>query len=189
MTKPGRLEIDVEQLNALLDRIEQHKLTESDFPLIADLIRSMAWLSQSLEDQNITIHRLRKIFGFKTSAPAISLTYNPRTNLLKQRQTPTTMNEEDAGKGDTKENSNDIADGCTNENSEDSGGKSIGDKLTRKGRKFSAKDYKDAVVTKISHTLLNPGCRCPDCQSGNLRMVDPGGPAISRSALVASIRL
>lgn len=66
MTKPNRLEIDLEQLNALLDRIEQHKLAEADFPLIADLIRSIAWLSQTLEDQNITIHRLRKIFGFKT---------------------------------------------------------------------------------------------------------------------------
>ena len=66
MSNPERLEIDLEQLNALLDRIEQHKLTEADFPLIADLIRSMAWLSQSLEDKSITIHRLRKIFGFKT---------------------------------------------------------------------------------------------------------------------------
>ncbi len=66
MTEPKRVELNIEQVNILLDRIEQHKLIESDYPLIADLIRSLAWLSNTLEEQNITLHRLRKIFGFKT---------------------------------------------------------------------------------------------------------------------------
>ena len=174
MTKPGRLELDVEQLNALLDRIEQHKLTEADFPLIADLIRSMAWLSQSLEDQSITIHRLRKIFGFKTERTSYLPEVESESKSPEIKSDFDNNNGEDAGKGDTEENSDDLVEDGTDENLMDSASKPVGDKRTRKGRKFSAKDYKDAVLTKISHTLLVPGCRCPDCQSGNLRTVDPG---------------
>lgn len=173
MVKPGCLEIDLEQLNALLDRIEQHKLTEADFPLIADLIRSMAWLSQSLEDQSITIHRLRRIFGFKTERTS----YLP--NVKPENNSPETNPDHNKG-GDTPgngdaEKSHDKRNDDTGENPVDESGKPAGgSKLKREGNKFSAKDYKDAVITKFSHTVLKPGCRCPDCQSGNLRTVDPG---------------
>jgi len=174
MSKPGRLEIDVEQLNALLDRIEQHKLTEADFPLIADLIRSMAWLSQSLEDQSITIHRLRKIFGFKSERTSYLPAVKHEDNSSETKSDPDHKDGEFLGKDNTDENSDDNKDDDIDENPANKGGNPLDGKRTREGRKFSAKDYKDAVITKLSHTSLKSGCRCPDCQSGNLRMVDPG---------------
>jgi len=173
MSNPERLEIDLEQLNALLDRIEQHKLTEADFPLIADLIRSMAWLSQSLEDKSITIHRFRKIFGFKTERTSYLPGVKPE-DKTPENPDPDNKDDEIAGNDDIEDNPDDNEKNDTNGNTSDEGGKSDGDKRTREGRKFSAKDYKDAVITKFSHTTLKPGCRCPACQSGNLRTVDPG---------------
>ena len=158
MTVPGRLELSVEQLNALLDRIEQHKITEQDYPLIADLIRSMAWLSKTLEDQNITIHRLKKIFGFKTE----------RTNNLPDVKPENENNSTEAApNSDAQSNKNDPKE-------KDSDGDPEDKKKKRKGKRFSVKDYKNAIVTKIAHQSLKAGCRCPYCQKGNLRMVDPG---------------
>ncbi len=72
MTKSTPLEMDAKQFEALLDRIEQDKFTEADPPLIADLLRSMIGFSQALEDQNITIHRLKKILGFKIGTHTLS---------------------------------------------------------------------------------------------------------------------
>jgi transposase len=174
MTKPGRLELDVEQLNALLDRIEQHKLTEVDYPLIADLIRSMAWLSQTLEDQSITIHRLRKIFGFKTERTSNLPDVKADDKNPETKPDSDNNESEDTGTGDTEDNLDDIKSSGTEENPSGKDAESNGKKPKREGNKFSAKDYKSAIVIKITHKFLTPGCRCPDCQSGNLRTVDPG---------------
>jgi len=61
--KSEHIALNLEELNALLDRIEKQKLEVSDYPLIADLLRSMAWLSQELDENNLTIRRLKKLFG------------------------------------------------------------------------------------------------------------------------------
>lgn len=159
METPDRLEIDEDQLNALLDRIEQQKLTEEDYPRIADLIRSMAWLSKTLEEQSITIHRLRKIFGFKTERTSTLPNVNPED----PKNSETSADPDNKGKED----------GQTS-NSNDNDGKSEKAKPKRKARRFSAKDYKAAHVIKIAHQSLKVGCRCPACQRGNLRTVNPG---------------
>jgi transposase len=145
MTQPGRLDISLDELNALLDRLEQHKLTSTDYPLIADLIRSMAWLSKTLENQTLTIHRLKKLFGFNTE----------RTSSLPG------MESEHGNKN--KQNKN-----------KGSGPDDQKDKKKRKGKRFSANDYKSAKIVKIAHQSLKAGYRCPACKKGNLRLVDPG---------------
>ena len=45
---PKRLEFTIEQVMALIDRVDQNKLEVSDHPLISDVMRSMVWLSLSL---------------------------------------------------------------------------------------------------------------------------------------------
>jgi transposase-like protein len=161
METPGRLELDEDQLNALLDRIEQQKLTEEDYPHIADLIRSIAWLSKTLEEQSITIHRLRKIFGFQTE----------RTSTLPNVKLEDSKGSDSgAGPNNDKEKGKENAGQVTNGNDSEPEGK----QNKRKARRFSAKDYKAALVIKIAHQSLKTSCRCPACQRGNLRTVDPG---------------
>lgn len=177
MTEPNNIELDDAHLNALLDRIEQHKLTETDYPLIADLIRSMAWLSRTLEDQNLTIRRLRKIFGFTTE----------RTSNISGSNT----NKENAGgnkpdDGGVAEDLKGNRDSGTSSTNNENSGKNQGEggsgenpgggkgKNKRKGKRFAAADYKSAIVTKIAHQTLKAGYRCPSCKRGNLRLNDPG---------------
>jgi transposase len=170
MTEPSGIELDVEQLNALLDRIEQHRLTGADYPLIADLIRSMAWLSRTLEDQSITIRRLRKIFGFKTehtsNIPGLD------TNNGSAGAGGNTLGDGGSAASPTGDGSSEGSPaGGSDNGGNPPGGK---DKKRRKGNRFAASDYKSAIVTKIGHQTLKAGCRCPYCKRGNLRLADPG---------------
>lgn len=148
MEKPGRLEFSQDQFNALIDRVEQQNLKKDDHPLVADLIRSLAWVSKELEEKKLTIRLLKKIFGFKTE----------RTSLLDDLQ-------------NSESDSSDHTDTGTNEKAdEDEEGK----KKKRKRKRWSIKNYKNAIVTKVAHHFLKIGDRCPECKSGNLRVVDPG---------------
>lgn len=179
---PKLVELNTDQFNTLLDRIDKQMLTPEDYPLIGDLMRAMAWLSNKLEDQKITIHRLRKIFGFRTEsscnlpnlkpdgkdnpnknpdqAPNQNQDRNPDPN-----QSPTQDPDQDQN-SDPKQSP--IQDPNQNPDPNPT------PKKKRKGKRFSAKDYKNAIITKIGHLSLKAGCRCPECRSGNLRVVDPG---------------
>jgi len=151
--KSEHIALNLEELNALLDRIEKQKLEVSDYPLIADLLRSMAWLSQELDENNLTIRRLKKLFGIgskteKTSdLPKNSDNSNSDSNPI-----------ENSNSGSLNEKGN------SNDNQEK--------KKNRK--KWSIEDYKNAIITKISHQFLKVGMRCPECKKGNLRLVNPG---------------
>src|SRR5262245_21975399 len=66
MQTPERLDFTPDQIEALLDRIANKCLEADDYPLLADLIRAIVWMNLSLQEKELTIRRLRKIFGIKT---------------------------------------------------------------------------------------------------------------------------
>lgn len=66
MQTPRRLDFTPEQIEALLDRIANKCLEADDYPLLADLIRAIVWMNLSLQEKELTIRRLRAIFGIKT---------------------------------------------------------------------------------------------------------------------------
>ncbi len=66
MQTPERLDFTPDQIEALLDRIANKCLEADDYPLLADLIRAIVWMNLSLQEKELTIKRLRKIFGIKT---------------------------------------------------------------------------------------------------------------------------
>lgn len=68
MQKPGRLDFTPEQIEGLLDRIGNKCLEEKDYPILADLIRAIVWMNLSLQEKELTIRRLRSIFGIKTES-------------------------------------------------------------------------------------------------------------------------
>lgn len=175
MVEPKRVELNLEQFNALLDRVEKNTLTVEDLPLISDIMRSMAWLSQTLEDANITMHRLKKIFGFQTErTSALEGLINKEDKKSSEISTNSDESKKDNNSEGIKEvNPNDI--NAINDSEEDQiPAPDTNQKKKRKSNRFSAKDYKDAVVTKIAHHSLKVGCRCPLCKSGNLRLTEPG---------------
>lgn len=136
MKRPGCLEMSEEELSGMLDRIEQHKVEEKDYPLIADLIRSMAWISKELEEQSLTIRRLRRLFRFKTE----------KTGDLPDSE------KDKKGKKDPKKSAD----------------------KKKKGKSFSTRDYKAAIIIRVALQSIKKGDRCPDCNSGNLYVIEPG---------------
>lgn len=66
-------EIDEKELDALIERIKQAKadnlaLTNSDIDLILEMLISFAHLSEQLSDNDITLHKLRKLAGLVSSS-------------------------------------------------------------------------------------------------------------------------
>lgn len=66
METPGRLDFTSDQIEGLLDRIDHECLEKKDYPVLADLIRAIVWMNLSLQEKELTIRRLRAIFGIKT---------------------------------------------------------------------------------------------------------------------------
>ncbi|MCB1113074.1 MAG: IS66 family transposase [Chlamydiia bacterium] len=66
MQSPGRLDFTPEQIETLLNRIEQECLEKEDYPILGDLIRAIVWMNLSLQEKDLTIRRLRSVFGIKT---------------------------------------------------------------------------------------------------------------------------
>lgn len=156
MDGPGRINLSTDELSALLDRIENKTLKEEDYPLIADLIRSLGWIYHKLDDQDINLRRLRKIFGIGNHTEKTS-------NLVGQQDSK----DKESSSDTDDQGENEPQGGTDNEEKKDG-------RKNRKSNRRSAKDFKKAIVTKIFHESLKVGERCPDCGSGNLRAVEAG---------------
>lgn len=63
-----RIELNPEEIEALIERLEAHSLLLDDFPLIAKLLKTIIWLNLALKEKKLSIKRLRKVFGIKTES-------------------------------------------------------------------------------------------------------------------------
>jgi hypothetical protein len=66
--KPApQLELNEQQLSALLQRIEQHCLEPDDYEKLQAIVETLRFLGHELQEKNFSIHRLRQmLFGAKT---------------------------------------------------------------------------------------------------------------------------
>lgn len=151
MKAPNRLDFTPEEIDALMQRLDEKCLEEKDYSLLTDILRAMIWLNFSLQEKELTIKRLRKIFGIKTESAE---------KLLQLAQGKSSnQNDIEKPKGSAEE---------------DSGNKNLAkDKPKNHGHRPS-KDYTQARVVDIAHQILKKGDRCPDCQKGKLFHLKPG---------------
>jgi len=63
---PQPVKLDQQELDALKQRITDKKITEDDLKLFLKLIEFNLWLQAKLARAKLSIHRLRKMFGFKS---------------------------------------------------------------------------------------------------------------------------
>jgi transposase len=151
MKKPGRLDFTPEQIEALLDRIANKCLEEGDYPLLADLIRAIVWMNLSLQEKELTIHRLRSIFGIKTETAK---------KLLEVAQ------------GTTPE-SNDVDKDSPPDGDKDS--PPAKRKKDKKGHGHQpASAFTEAKMISVAHQILKKGGLCPSCRQGKLFSLKPG---------------
>lgn len=161
MKNPDQIDLTPEQIDGLISRLENQELTMEDYPLLTSLIRAMIWMQNALKEKQLSITRLKKVFGIKTESAKSLL------NMVNG------VDPKDS-KGDQNNTSN--ADQDSNENNSDKDGSSSDeDKKKKKGHgRRPSSEYKEAKIIRIAHESLKRGDLCPKCGSGKLFNLKPG---------------
>ncbi|MGA8163969.1 MAG: IS66 family transposase [Waddliaceae bacterium] len=151
MKAPNRLDFTPEEIDALLIRLDGECLQKRDYSLLADILKAMVWLSLSLQEKELSIMRLRKIFGIKTESAKKLL-------ALAHGKSPS---HGENGEGHSKK---------TNKTKEEKQEKK---KPKNHGHRPST-DYSQAKVIEVANQTLKKGDQCPDCLKGKLFQLKPG---------------
>ncbi len=141
-----RVNMNQEELDALLERARTGPLSEEDCAKLKEVIETLSYVTDLLEDRKTTIQKLRQIlFGVTTEKTS---------NLVK------------AGTGQSATKTGQAESGPA---ADPAGGheQASGDKSRGHGRN-GALSYVGATKIKISHESLKPGDGCPKCQKGKV---------------------
>ena len=142
-----RVDMNEEELEALLERARTAPLSEEDYAKLREVVETLGYLTDLLQDRKTTIQKLRQIlFGATTEKTR---------NLVKPDVNET-------GKKSMEGNQTESAAGS----SADSEPKPA-EKAKGHGRN-GASSYTGATGIKICHKSLKPGDSCPHCQKGKL---------------------
>ncbi len=144
MSEPKHLDLTSKEVKELLDDIDNSNLPEEQRQKLKDIVIAMLWMGRKLEDKDLTISRLRRLFGIKTEKAE---------NLgLKDKNNDDDKNGEGPAAGG-QETSREAKN--SNEESKPKGHNG-GD------------DYPDAERISVDHESLKPGDTCPECGRGKL---------------------
>jgi transposase len=155
-TKPTVIELDMNNLEDVLRRVEANELTEDDGATIRTLFKSYVHLLELLRNKNTSIDRLRKmLFGASTEKTAAVI------GEKKDSQSPSTPDAA-APLASTEGNATTDAENTA--------------KTRRKGHGRNGADaYTGAVKVIVRHQSLQPGDTCPHCGNGTVyEMTEPG---------------
>ena len=142
MTKPERIDVTPEELDALLKRVESGSLSAGDYELIKAMVETITFLSEAVDKKGVQLKRLlRALFGSTSEKAKVILD----------------------GDSDPAEDESDSTSGGKDD-SDDGEGKKRG-----KGNgKRPASDYTGAETITVKHGEHKPGDQCPDCTTGVL---------------------
>lgn len=162
MKRPKRLDFTAEEIESLIARIETQQLAAEDFPLLADLVRAMIWMGDSLREKSLSIVRLKSVFGIKTES----------AKKLKALLRPSASDEKDGGSKD---------EGLDNSSTTDEVPKNNEDRTSPKDKESTgghghrpSSEYQEAELIRIAHEVLQKGSICPECGKGKLFNLTPG---------------
>ncbi len=139
----GRLKLNREELERLLERAKKGPLSEPDYQTLKAAVETLGYLTQLLEDRKTTIDRLRQIlFGASTEKTRSVLKTDPLT------QSTTAESGQSASLADPER-----------EKSE---------KKTKGHGRNGAQAYRGASKIEVKHNSLKSGDRCPECKKGKV---------------------
>jgi hypothetical protein len=146
---PEMIEVDTNQLEALLRRVEG-KLEEQDYELVQAIFRSYSYVTDLVEDKNTSIRRLRQLlFGARTEKTANIF----GSDAFSDNQDRDETSEADAPPEDAS---------ITGDSGED-------DKTPKKGHgRHGADAYQGAEQVDVLHASLAAGDPCPQCEQGKV---------------------
>jgi transposase len=155
MKAPTHLDFTPEQIEALMERLDKQALEREDYPVLTNLIKAIVWMNFSLQEKQLSIQRLRSIFGIKTESAK---------NLAKWMA-------ESSNPTDGQSISSDQ--NCDpSENAKTSKKNSF--KTRGKHGHRKASDYTQAKTIDIAHESLKKRNLCPSCSKGKLFDLTPG---------------
>ena len=140
---PKIIELSGEDLDSLLKRLESGNISASDCRKLKALISVYRWLVRLLEEQKLSIKRLKRLFSIKTEKSE---------KILKESK---------------------LDDGTALKESEcDKGANGSGLEEERKKIKGHGRNgvpaYQNVEQVKIEHEQLKVGAKCPECPRGKL---------------------
>jgi len=151
MKSPKRLDLNLDQVDALLKRVESGSLKESDYEIIKAMAETIHLLSQAVDEKATSIRRLlRMLFGASTEK---------LENLIKNKD------KNKSGSAGSNTSGRDPADKKNEPDQKPEG----------HGRNGAA-DYTGADQVKMLHATLKPGDKCPACLKG--KVYDMSVPAV-----------
>lgn len=139
MQEPKRVEMTKEELDSFFERLDRDVLTDDDRKQIREIMTAVVWMAGKLEDKELSIKRLQRLFGIKTERAA---------KLF------------GAGTGGLAATSDSTSTPAPPERNR------TRDK--RPAGKNAADDYPGAERIPHSHETLKKGDVCPLCGSGTL---------------------
>ena len=151
------VELDMDELEEILRRVEAKELKADDYETIYALIESYVSLTQAVGDKSTTIRRLRQmLFGAKTEKTSAIIGSQEDAGSL-----PTAEGDEAAPGALPPSSVEAEADVSAKNDSEASG---QGNGHGRNG----AEAYTGAEQIEVRHESLRPGDACPECGQGTV---------------------
>ena len=152
-SKPEVLVLDMKELENIVKRALAGPISEADAEKLLNSLGSLVWLQQELATKNVTISRLRSLFGLSTS-----------------EKTRKVVGEEAAKAEESEQSARDEPPG-------DPAAAEAPPKEKRKGHgRKGAAAYTGAERVAVPHPTLSPGDPCPCCgpnQRGKLYAQKP----------------
>jgi transposase len=156
MRAPKHLDFAPQQVEELIDRLNREALRKEDYPVLANLLKAIIWMNFSLQEKQLSIQRLRAIFGIKTESAK---------NLAKFIEAQAAADVPATAPGQNNEQVESSSNDASN-------------KPSPKGKKGHghrpASDYTHAKTIHIAHQHLKKGDTCPSCLKGRLFNLSPG---------------
>jgi transposase len=153
MKNNEKIELSPEEMEKLLERIEKHALTEKDYETLMGLVNTVSFLNHLLREKQISIKRLKSIFGIKTEKAS---------HILKEIEK---KNETESGDSDNDDDDAPPAGIPRYERKRRKKGK----KRKKKGHgRNGAYSFTGAEKIFVPHETLKAGDNCPECLKGRL---------------------
>jgi transposase len=138
-----RIDLNLDQVDALLKRVESGSLKDSDYEIIKAMAETIHLLSQAVDEKATSIRRLlRMLFGASTEK---------LENVIKNKD---------------KNESGSAWPNASGQNPADKKNKL--DQQPKGHGRNAASDYTGANQIKVSHETLKPGDDCPACLKGKV---------------------
>jgi transposase len=167
MKSPKRIDLDLLQADALRQRVATRSLKEADYLIIEGMIETVIFLSQALEEKDVSIKRLMQmVFGISTESSKNVLGKTHQDAQEGVQGGEDTQGGTECKSREHRESSHTAT--TVDEHSEESSGESDRENRQKGHGRNGARTYTGAEKTFVPHAALRSGDRCPACLKGKL---------------------